>query len=146
MTLSDALHVIARMRECDRRALVAVCPGMSDEAFAVDRFSTDYRFTATAADGEPVAIGGARLSAAGVATLWFVATPKLGEVRTATARFARRLVSGLRGYGVARRVEGHVLADEVVCAKFAAWLGLEFEGCRRKAGANGEDIMIYGKA
>lgn len=145
MTLADALYVIARMRESDRRALAAACPGMTPEQFAIDRFGTDYRYTVTAPDGEPVAIGGARMSVAGTATLWMVATPRLREVAKTCLRFGRRMAGGLLSEGLARRVEGAVLAGEGACERWAARFGLEFEGCRRRAGAGGEDILMFGR-
>jgi hypothetical protein len=141
MTLADALHVIARMRESDRRALAAVCPGMTPEQFAMDRFGTDHRYTVTATDGEPVVIGGARMLTTGTAMLWMVATPRIAEIPKAVMRVCRRFVGAIE----ARRLEGSYLAGETVCARFAARFGLEFEGVRRGAGAHGEDIVMVGR-
>lgn len=145
MTLSDALYVIARMRESDRRALSAVCPGMTDEAFAIDRFGTDYRYTLTADDGEPVAIGGARVAATGCATIWIVATDRMPEVAKPLLRFGKRFVSGLMGELGLRRLEGYWLEGEERCERFAKGFGFLIEGCRRKAGAGGENIIFAGK-
>jgi len=145
MTLADALHVIGRMRESDRRALAAVCPGMTDEAFAMDRYSTDYRWTVCAADGEPVVIGGARLTQSRTAMLWMVATPRLNAVIKTVMRFAGRFCRELFVHDVARRLEGSFIEGEAACERWAARFGMEFEGCRRKAGANGENIVIFGK-
>ena len=144
MTLSDAIYVIERMRKSDRRALSAVCPGMTDEQFAIDRFSTDYHYTVTV-DGVPAVIGGARILVTKTATLWIVATSRLPEVKLSMMRFAKRFAIGLLSQGIAHRLEGQWLADETTCERFAKHFGLEFDGCRRKGGAGGEDIMIYGK-
>lgn len=141
MTLADAVHVVHRMRESDQRALAAVCPGMTPDQFAMDRFGTDHRYTITAPDGEPVVIGGARMLTTGTAMLWMVATPRIGEIGKTVVRMCRRFVGALD----VRRMEGSFLKDETVCERFAARFGLEFEGVRRGAGAQGEDIVMVGK-
>ena len=145
MTLADALFVIKRMRASDRRALVAVCPGLSDEQFAIDRFGVDFSFAACAADGQPVTIGGARVTTTRTAVLWMVSTDRIAEIKKPLLRFARQFSAGLLAKGVAQRLEGQFLENETVCERFAAHFGLEFEGCKRRAGAHGESIMIYGK-
>lgn len=144
MTLADALHVVHRMRESDRRALAAVCPGMTLDQFAMDRFGTDHRYTITAPDGEPVVIGGARMLTTGTAMLWMVATPRIVELGKTVVRMCRRFVAALDEQAV-RRLEGSFLQGEDVCERFAARFGLEFEGVRRCAGAQGEDIVMVGK-
>jgi len=145
MTLADALHVIARMRESDRRALAACCPGMTDEQFAVDRFGTDHRYTVTAADGEPVVIGGARVLATRTAVLWMVSTPRICEVAKPLMRFCRKFSEALVTHEVAHRLEGAFLAGEQECERWARRFGLTYEGTRRAAGAHGEDIMLWGR-
>lgn len=144
MTLADALYVIRRMRLSDRRALFAICPDMTDEQFAMDRFGTDYHYTVTAGD-EPVVIGGARIATTKTATMWMVGTDRLPEVAPSMIRFAKQFADGLLSQGIAHRLEGQWIAGQTVCERFARRFGFEFDGCRRKGGAGGEDIMIYGR-
>lgn len=145
MTLAQAIYVCQHMRTSDRQALNAINPGMSDEEFAIDRFKSDYRYCLLADDGEPVAIGGAKMSAARVATCWLIATDRLPCVRRGLIKFCKKFASGLLAEGVARRLQSFVIADLPVCAAFTKHFNFNYEGTQVNAGANGENIAFYGR-
>lgn len=145
LTLADALHVIAYMRETDRAAMVAKFPGMSRERYAMERFmASDYRYALIARDGEPVAIGGAQFATHGVGTLWLIATDRINGQRVELVRFARKFVRTLLAQKLAHRLQGYVLSELEFCRRFAELFGFQREATIRAWGANGEDIDIYG--
>jgi hypothetical protein len=145
MTLADAIYVIRRMRASDRAAMRALNPHSTDEQYAIDRFGTDFHYTLCNSKGEPVVIGGARVSAAKCAFLWIIATDELPSVRKSLVRFSQRFLNELNAQKLAHRFEGMALESEPVCAKFMKFFGFDFEGTRRKAGANGENIVVFAK-
>lgn len=144
MTLADALYVIQRMRDSDRRMLAALQPGMSLDDFAMDRMRTTFSYT-VARGVEPVVIGGANLMTSGVAVAWLVATDDICKVRRPLLKFCREFTAHLLGERIAHRIEGTVIAGEANCERFAQFFGLELEGRKRAAGANREDVLLYGK-
>lgn len=143
MTLIDAIYVVQNMRASDRAALMAINPHMTDEQFAIDRFGTTFHYTITVGH-TPVVIGGANTTPSGTAVAWMIATDRLPEVRKDVIRFCRGFVDTLFAEGT-RRLEGYVLAGLPECERFAKFFGMTYEGCRRKAGAQGQDILIFGK-
>ncbi len=144
MTIDDALYVIRHMRASDRAAMRAIQPAMTDEQFAIDRLHTTFRFTLL--DGlTPTVIGGANVTPSGTAVAWMVATDQIHNVAKPLLRTCRDFVKALFSEKHVHRLEGYVLAGVPECKRFAEAFDLEFEGIRRKAGANGEDILMYGR-
>lgn len=144
MTLDDALYVIRNMRASDRAALRALQPTMTDEQFAIDRLQTTYHCVLSAGP-TPVAIGGVNVQPSGTAVAWLIATDEINKVGKSLVRFCNQFARELFEHGGVHRIEGYVLAGVPDCERFARFFGLQFEGTRRKAGANGEDISIYGR-
>lgn len=144
MALADALYVIRRMRDSDKRMLRALQPGMSLDDFAMDRMRATFSYSLFN-DDLPVVIGGANLMTSGVAVAWLVATDDICKVRRPLLRFCREFTAHLFAEKIAHRIEGTVIAGEPACERFAQFFGLQFEGVKRAAGANHEDVNIYGK-
>lgn len=147
LTLDDALHVVRRMREADRRCVRAVLGDIEDEAFAVGRWQTTGPAWTVLQDGEPVAIGGLTLHTAWLAVPWLVATPDLRrETWRKLIRQGRTVLANAsdpRHPQYRHRIEAHVLAEWPEAEAFAPRFGFVLEGTRRSAGRGGEDIQMW---
>lgn len=146
LTLGDALFVVQRMREWDRRCVRALLGDVSDEAFAVNRWQTEGPAWTLVQDGEPVAILGLSCGTPGVATAWMVATNAVSSRSWRKAISHSRIVASNvfeEGTGL-HRVQASTLGGWAEAAKFAQRLGFQHEGVRRRAGSGGEDIHEFG--
>ena len=140
LTLADALIVASQMREEDRKCVRAVMGDVSDEIFAVNRWSTEGPAWVLDQDG-PVAMFGLSSSSPWMYTAWLVASPRCARQSwKKLIRFARIV----RGNVPAHRVEALVLSGWVEAARFAHSMGFVHEGTRRKAGRDGQDIEVWG--
>lgn len=145
MTLSDAVVVVSGMRTEDRNAVEAVLGPIEDEAFAVDRWSTNGPAWAMDQEGIPVAIGGLSLVNGWSAVLWLVATPDCSLWRK-LIRHTRSVLGKMLdpSHPIHRqRVEAYVLGGWESANRFIEALGFTHEGTKKMAGRNGEDIEIY---
>lgn len=146
LTLDDALFVVRRMREADRRCVRALLGEASDETFALSRWQTEGPAWSVVQDGEPLAILGLSFGTPGVATAWFVATDAIDRRSWRKVLSHCRIVAGNvfgEGSGL-HRVQASTLGDWAEAARFALHLGFEHEGVRRRAGSGGEDIHEFG--
>lgn len=146
LTLAQALYVINRMRESDVRAFRARYPQLSRENYAMERFNaSDLRYCLLPPNGEPVAIGGFQFATPGVASAWLIGTDEIRGHRKELVRFCRKAVTEFFNKGIGHRIQAGVLADLQWCRDFAEHFGLAYEGEQLKAGANGENIVFYGR-
>jgi len=149
LTLSDALAVVRDMRLEDRACVAAMNPGLTDEQFAVNRWQTHGPAWVIDDDhGAPVAIGGVSFQTDWLGVFWFVATPRMrpkhwkNTIRNLDTVLARAQEKGNPYFK--RRLEAYTLGGWEEAARFAA-SRFEFEGTKRGAGANGEDILMWAR-
>ena len=147
LTLADAVAVVSAMRPEDAACVRAMAGAEPGDWFAVDRWKSTGPAWALLQDGQPWAIGGLNLPNDWTGVLWLVARPGMRPHTWRKAVRATRTVLGnaldpenpLRRH----RVEAHVLQGWAGASEFARRLGLQLEGVRRQAGAQGESIEVW---
>jgi len=81
----------------------------------------------------------------GVATFWgFFSEDTRGHGRT-IIKYARHTLEQIGEFWELRRIQAAVRADRPEYRRFIEMLGFEYEGCLKKAAANGEDVLMYGR-
>ena len=147
MTLDDALHVVRRMRDLDRRCVKALSGGISDEAFAIERFRTDGPAWALDGPAGPVAICGLSLATPWAAVMWLICTPEMAQHSWGKLlRLARTVIANVtcRTHPEYRhRIEAYTLDGWEGAHALVRRLGFEHEGVRRRAGSGGENIHCW---
>jgi hypothetical protein len=142
LTLADAVYIASHMRERDLECLRAVTEIANPEVFGLNRWQTDGPAWTLVKDGLPVAMGGISMSAPWCGTAWMVSTNGLdGPTSKKLIRHARTVFSNASK--AIARIEAHVLGTWPEAEKFAARLGFEHEGTRRRAGRDGQDILTF---
>lgn len=147
LTLADALRVVQRMREQDRRCVRAILGDIEDEAFAVNRWQASGPAWTVLQDGEPAAVGGLTLHTGWLAVAWLLAVPGMRpETWRKLIRLGRTVLMNAadpRHPQYRHRIEAHVLAEWIEATRFAPRFGFQLEGARRGAGSGGEDIQTW---
>lgn len=143
LTLADALIVVGNMREQDRYAAKAVMGNVGDEVFAMSRYQTEGPAWSMSCGLGPIAIFGLSMHTKWSAVAWMIATPQMtGESWRKLMRHCRTVLGNVDASPL-HRIEAHVMADWPEAIEFAQRLGGRYEGTRRKAGRDGQDVQIW---
>lgn len=149
LTLADALAVVGRMREWDRRCVRAALGDVPDEVFAVNRWQADGPAWSLWTTQGPQAICGMQLPNAWTGVFWLIAADGMaGDSWRKLIRLGRTVLANASDRANAEfrhRIEAHVLSQWVEAAEFARCIGFQLEGTRRAAGSGGEDIETWTK-
>lgn len=140
LQLEHLLYLKPRLREMDRQAIFSAREGDLND-WVIDVWRTPgAKFTMLGTHGRPVAAGGLVLTNR-TGTAWLVGTDELPDYGLSLVRFIRRtLTAAMQGL---LRVQATCLASWSEANGFVAHFGLRHEGVRRKAGRNGEDLVMY---
>jgi hypothetical protein len=146
LTLDDALFVVRRMREADRRCVRALLGEVTDEVFALSRWQTDGPAWTLVQDGAPAAIYGLSYGTPGVATAWLVASDAMAGRSWRKVLSHSRIIASNAFSEPSRlhRIQASTLGGWAEAERFALRLGFQAEGVRRRAGSGGEDIHEFG--
>lgn len=147
LTLADALHVVARMRQRDRAGFRAALGDLSDDEIAANRWQSHGPAWTLDVDGLPVAIAGVNFPNSWTGVMWLVVVDSLPleswrKVLRQTRTVIANALNPSNEHGK-RRIEAHVMADWPEAQELVRRLGFEFEGVRRCAGSGGEDIQVW---
>lgn len=103
-------------------------------------------FVVLAEDGVPAAAGGFHEIHPGVWRGWMVGSPAGWTAHWRTITKATRWLMGqLFRMGARRLFVDTIASRKEACAWYSRALGMRFEGCLRRAGAGGEDIVFYAR-
>lgn len=143
LSLIAAVSVATRMRAMDWECLRAVTEITSPEVFGLNRWQTDGAAWALFNDfGEPIAMGGLSQSVPWSATAWMVATDAMDSA--SWKKLIRHSRTVFRNAAkTIPRIEAHVLEGWPEAEKFAGKLLFKYEGTRRCAGRDGQNISTY---
>jgi hypothetical protein len=143
LNLTAAVSVAANMRELDWECLRAVTEITSPEVFGLNRWQTDGAAWALVNDfGEPIAMGGLSQVVPWCATAWMVATDSMDTA--SWKKLVRHSRTVFRNAAkTIPRIEAQILGTWTEAEKFATHLNFEFEGVRRRAGRDGQDILTF---
>jgi len=98
-------------------------------------------------DGTPAAAGGYEQVAPGVWQSWMVGTVRgWREMWVDIHRATRYLTEALVDSGLARRLQTMALAKRTEACEWYERLGLIYEGTMRGFAADGQDVVMYGRA
>lgn len=145
LTLEDTLAVVKGMRQWDRRCMVAQLGRISDEEFAINRFSCFGPAWAIRQDGKPVAVGGVSLPNAWAGTFWFIATDEMktwGKLMRQTLIVLRNVTDPTHPE-YRHRVEAHTIEGWAGAESLVRHLGFEHECLRKRVGSGGEGFNVW---
>lgn len=147
LTIYDALAVSNRMRDLDRAGIEAILGPCDPHDFAINRFQSLGAAWAVRLDGEPIAMGGVEFVNAWTGVLWIAATEDMQRQSwRKLIRHARTVMRNALNEANTHhrhRIEAHVVSGWHQATEFAQRMGLTYEGTRRWAGSQGEDIQIW---
>lgn len=144
-----ALHIARRMRAVDRHEVFAVSP-----ITHVDRWAEAIlelpgpALVLTAADGEPVAMGGGAVVIPDhLASVWFVATDRIDEpnVRVGCHRLFLQFHRDLDRQWQVKRCQALALASNREAGRWLTRLGYQPEGMHPCYGRDGETFQTWGR-
>lgn len=146
LTHEDALYVVKKMRDEDRREVFATRWDDCDYGLAFDCANAPGAKWAALVDGEPVAIGGMALNQPGIAQAWMMGTDALPQAGVTLTRFCgdviKKLLTGDSGI---RRVQAHSAAFHVNAHKWLEAIGMTDRVALPMYGKHGEDFILFSR-
>lgn len=140
LTLADAVHVATYMRPQDRECIEVVTGVSSPEVFALNRWQTHGAAWTMLHEGEPIAIGGLSQATPWTAVMWFVAVEGFRSWKKLLRQTRRVIFNAAK---TIPRIEVHVLSTWPEANDFALALGFHLESTRRRAGRDGQDVLVF---
>jgi hypothetical protein len=143
VSFGPALHVAERMREWDRREIMATRwtedPG---EVAADAALGGPFGWVAFLGE-EPVAVIGAGPLHPGVWQVWMFASDKFSKVRFSMTRFTKRVIIPAMRRSGAHRAECRSMVGHVEAQRWLESFGARCEAVLAGYGRGGEDFLLY---